>query len=228
MRVLRRRGCLAVSDSMGGNRVTMRLGMTGLRIAVRRVRSGFARTVFGCAVIGGVGLVGGCAEQGPARRPQDYPEGITLSAEEIARLPLERNVLRVAAFYDPHDPWLWSDDRARVRGIVIRALYLEGPGVSGVFGDGVIRPRLYLLDSSHHKPKPPKLIKTWAFDPVDALPFRSCKRTVMGWGYRLHLPWGDEFDLAGREIRMTVTFERSDGRVSHSDKKDFRVPGLRL
>ncbi len=32
-------------------------------------------------------------------------------------------------------------------------------------------------------------------------------------------------DLAGKDIRMTVVFERRDGILIHSGKKEFRVPG---
>jgi hypothetical protein len=63
----------------------------------------------------------------------------------------------------------------------------------------------------------------WMFDVDEALPFRCKRRMVAGWGYAIFLPWGD-MNLAGREIRLTVSFERKDGVVISGSKKDFRVP----
>jgi len=69
----------------------------------------------------------------------------------------------------------------------------------------------------------PRLIKEWEFDVEAAKPFRSKKPSIQGYGYRLPLDWG-ELDLAGREIRVIVSFERPDGRVIESSKKDLIVP----
>jgi hypothetical protein len=130
----------------------------------------------------------------------------------------------VAAYYPPYNPWVWNDTRTHVRGIVISALYLEGPNVLGVFGDGIIRPRLYVLGEDGDKNSKPQLVKEWSFEPEEAMPFRSKKRTMLGRGYRLHLIWGDELDLSGKDIRMVVVFERRDGVLLYSGKKDFQVP----
>ena len=59
----------------------------------------------------------------------------------------------------------------------------------------------------------------------NSLPFRSKRQTIVGYGYRFHLFWDDELDLAGKDIRVTVVFERLDGRLIHSGQKEFRVPG---
>src|SRR5262245_34742821 len=60
------------------------------------------------------------------------------SAEQVARM-LDSNVVEVAAFYHPFDPWLWTENHEKPCGLVIRALYLMGPEYKGVFGDGTIR-----------------------------------------------------------------------------------------
>jgi hypothetical protein len=131
----------------------------------------------------------------------------------------------MAAFYPSISPWIFTDDRSRVRGIVIASLYLGGPNHLGVFGDGIIRPRVYVLDTGKKDPEPPQLVKEWSFEPEEALGFRSKKRTMVGYGYRFHLFWDDDLDLAGKDIRMTVVFERRDGMLIHSGRKEFRVPG---
>ncbi len=136
----------------------------------------------------------------------------------------EPNVLGVAAFYDPFDPWLWTESHEKPRGIIIKALYLQGPNAKGVFGDGVIRPRLYVRELNDRGEVNWILVKEWTFTVEDAVPFRSKKQSEMGWGYRLHLPWEDLARLAGREVRMVVEFDRIDGRRVTSGKKDFRVP----
>ena len=176
-------------------------------------RAGTAMLLMGACACAALGLVG-CAAPGP-----DSPWGGATRAE-----PLEQNIVRIAAYYPSHNPWIWDDARTRVRGIVISALYLEGPDVLGVFGDGVIRPRLYLYDPAGAANTQTHLVKEWSFDVEEARPFRSTKRTLLGNGYRFHLIWGDELDLSGQSIRMVVVFDRRDGTLIYSGKKDFRVP----
>jgi len=148
-----------------------------------------------------------------------------LTTEEVMDMPLEEDIRRVAALYPSVNPWIYTDDRSRVRGVILSGLYLAGPEQLGVFGDGIIRPRVYVLDTDKKNPKPPQLVKEWSFDPEQALPFRSKRRKMVGYGYRFHLFWGDEIDLAGKDIRVTVVFERRDGTLIHSGQKEFRVPG---
>ncbi|UCD28864.1 MAG: hypothetical protein JSV03_17605 [Planctomycetota bacterium] len=140
---------------------------------------------------------------------------------EVAQM-LEDNVTGVVAFYDGYDPFIWSEDQVTPRGIIIKALYLKGPEGTGVFGNGVIHPKLYTIHKKPDGARSATLIKEWAFDVEEALPFRSKKPTTGGWGYRLHILW-DDLELTGREIRLIISFERRDGIVVNSRKKDFRV-----
>lgn len=145
--------------------------------------------------------------------------------DQVAHM-LEPNVLGVSCFYDPFDPWIYNEDRTRIRGIRISALYLRGPNYTGVFGDGIIKPRLYVAyrDEATGERKY-QMVKEWAFDVEQAMPFRSKRETRAGWGYCLFLDWGD-LPLEGRSIRLLVTFERKDGLSIGSSKKDFRVNRL--
>jgi len=136
---------------------------------------------------------------------------------------LEANVVGVIAYYSAHNPFIWTEDKTAPRGVIIEALYLEGRDGKGVFGDGVIRPKMYVSEMKPDGTRDWVLTKEWKYEVEEAIPFRSKRPTVGGWGYRLHLVWGD-MDIKGREIRIIVSFERRDGIVITSRKKDFRVP----
>jgi hypothetical protein len=164
--------------------------------------------------------MGGCTAPPSAAQPGDH-----LTPEQVVKMPLEKNITGVATFYAPYNPWIWNEDRSKIIGIAINALYLTGPDSLGAFGDGIIRPRIYTLEVGPDSAvKTPRLVKEWAFDPQQALPWRAKKRTALGLGYSFRLIWGDTLDLAGKEIRMIVSFERSDGKIFHSGQKDFRMP----
>ena len=145
------------------------------------------------------------------------------AADKVARMPTEPNILNVVAVYNPYTPWLWTEDKARARGIYIGGLYLIGPNWQGVFGDGVIKPRLYVMERQPDGTKAPVLVKEWSFGVEEVLPFRGKMRSKLGWGYGLPLDWGD-LNLGGREIRVVVAFEGSDAQIVTSAKKDLIVP----
>ncbi len=192
-------------------------GSIALRNRRRRKGSGFiGRFAVAAAMLT---LAGACQAPPPAT-PKP---GTLLTHQQASNMPLEKDIGGVAAFYDPYTPWIWNDDRSKIRGIVVNALYLIGPNSLGAFADGVIRPRLYLLEGPTGREQP-QLLKEWSFDPDAMLDWRSRKRTAMGWGYKLPLVWGDDIDLRGKSIRVTISFERVDGRIIHSSKKDFRLP----
>jgi hypothetical protein len=146
-------------------------------------------------------------------------------AKRVLRMKPDPNIIEVGHFYTPFRHWIWTEDQARVQGTWISSLYLYGNTQKGVFGDGIIRPRVYLLERNERGGMEPRLIKEWAFDVEAAMPFRSMTASVQGYGYRLPLVWGD-LDLTGKEIRVIVVFERRDGRPVPSSKMDLMpVPG---
>jgi hypothetical protein len=185
-----------------------------MRFSIRWYVCGVGLAAIGLMLSGCEGVVG--------RDEQSRDRGEPPTVEEVERM-LEPNVLGVSCIYEPFNPWIRNEDRSEVRGIVIGGLYLEGPKVKGVFGDGIIRPKLFVAYRDENGKKQWKLAKKWSFDVEEAMPFRAKKEKLYGWGYSLFLNWGD-LNLAGREIRMTVDFERRDGRIVRSGKKDFRVP----
>lgn len=149
---------------------------------------------------------------------------LTPEARRALAMKPDPNVIEVGHYYSPYRHWIWTEDQSRVRGTWISSLYLYGNQQKGVFGDGVIRPRIYLLQRKERGGVEPKLLQEWAFDVEAATFFRSKKPSIQGYGYKLPLEWGD-LDLSGKEIRVIVTFERADGRTIESSKKDLIVPG---
>ena len=138
---------------------------------------------------------------------------------------IEPNIISVHAYMSAVDCWIWNADRTAPQGVVIKAMYLQGGSSGkGVFGDGIIRPKLYVMERDREGKRQWHLVKEWPFSVKKAMPFRTKQEYLPGWGYRLHLPWGDEIDLCGREIRLIVEFERKDGIVVRSGKTDRKVP----
>jgi len=164
-------------------------------------------------------LIGAC-QTAPQAAP---PPGTVLPHDQISQMPLEKNIGAIYCAWNAYNPWIWNDERSRIRGLFVEAVYLIGPDSLGAFGDGIIRARTYEL-ATVGRETTPTLLKEWSFDVDQAMPWRARRRTVMGWGYKLPLIWGDELDPRGKQIRVTISFERIDGKVFHSGKKDFRVP----
>jgi hypothetical protein len=158
----------------------------------------------------------------PSQRKSGPPRKLDPKLEEVIRMR-EPNVVGISCLYDPFNPWLWNSERTHIKGVKVGALYLLGPESTGVFGDGVIRPRIYVLQRDQQGKADYKLLKEWSFNTQEAIPFRAKRRTRWGWGYGLFLSWGD-LDLTGRDIRLIVNFERLDGLVIAGNKKDWRVP----
>ena len=55
------------------------------------------------------------------------------------------------------------------------------------------------------------------------MPFRVRRQSQMGWAYQLYLNWGD-VDVLGKEVRISISYVGSDGRVVRSRSVDRRVP----
>ncbi len=171
-----------------------------------------------CIAVMGL-IMTGCEGQnmgmGPSRQP---------TPDEVLRMPVEYNINNLAVFFNPNSSWIWTDDRSRVIGLFVNSLYLLGHDGKGVFGDGVIRPKLYVIEVTPEGQKKQTLFKEWSFDVEEALPFRVKKPAALGWGYGLlPLDWEDT-DLSGRDIRVVVSFERRDGRMVNHRGINFRVP----
>lgn len=167
-------------------------------------------------------MAAGCQPESKDTTPQR--DGKSGTPQGIASAPLEPNIGRVVPLFDAFNPWIWNEDRSRPRGITTKQLYLFGPDEKGVFGDGVIRAKVFIAELEPGTGKKVwRELKQWSYDVEQAKPFRALRRGAGGWGYRLFLVWGD-LNLADKDIRVIIEFERRDGIVVKSDKNDFRVP----
>lgn len=140
-------------------------------------------------------------------------------------MPGTPNITGIVPIYGMY-PWLWNRERTRVVGISVGGLFLKGPDGKGVFGDGVIHPRLYeMRRNADTGRKEPRLIEEWTFDNEQALPWRSKEpKGPLGWGYGLRLVWNEGLDLGSREVRLVISFESSNGHVVTSSPKDMIIP----
>ena len=136
------------------------------------------------------------------------------------------NVIQIHKFFAT-EPWLRFRRDAELDGIKVNALYLvDGRTGKGAFGEGTIVVNLYRIDREPSGDDVATMVYEWSYDTEQAMPFRSTKRSMLGWGYQLRLHWG-ELELAGKQIELEILFERSDGRVVGSPTTRFRVPVLR-
>ena len=157
-----------------------------------------------------------------SRKTSNKPEREP-TPDEVARMK-DPNVLNVVCFYAV-EPWMWNTERSTVIGIQVPAMYLLGKDSLGVFGDGVIRYQMYVDQNDRPGGDPDlKLFKEIKYTTEEAIPFRSKKRTGMGWGYALFMPCEELGQMGGKKIRLVVSFERLDGIVRNSETKDYRVP----
>ncbi|MHC4797632.1 MAG: hypothetical protein ACYTF1_13395, partial [Planctomycetota bacterium] len=101
-----------------------------------------------------LGALCGTACQTPMKEPTPI---------QVAQM-LEPNVTGVFAHYDAINPFIWTEDEAYPRGVVIKALYLQGPDGKGVFGDGIIRPRVYVSVEKPDGEKDWQLLKEWNYE----------------------------------------------------------------
>ncbi|MBN1491029.1 MAG: hypothetical protein JXA69_14035 [Phycisphaerae bacterium] len=163
-------------------------------------------------VIGAI-LIAGCVEP-------------TTGPVQIAQAPLEPNVIEIATFFSAN-PFGPVGGSSTPGGFRIGALYLMAPNEQGqsvgVFADGIIHVYLYSVEKDAEGMSARHLVRDWTFDPVQAMPYRAKKATVLGYGYQLHCVWGDA-DVLGRDVEIEVHFARKDGRLITSTPKAFKVP----
>ena len=186
---------------------------------VYRVAGPLVALVLTCSVAGCMGNLGAenwySTSDQPARLPADV----------IENAPLARDVVAVLATYNIV-PWLRFDlADPKPQGFKISSLYLISTRTGkGVFGDGLITVRMFRIARDQSRQQRSTLMHTWEFTPAKATPYRSVRRTMIGYGYHLRLRWPEDCDVAGWEISVIVEFLRRDGKLISSDTKYLRVP----
>ncbi len=135
-------------------------------------------------------------------------------------VPTQDDIVQVMRFV--RDPiFVWDDDRPS--GVVMSVYLVSAESQKGVFGRGPIE---VTVDELRHGRAGVEraTVHTWRLTESDAMGFRVRKRSVLGYYYGLMLKWPKELDLSGREIELTISYTRGDGRVVSTAPIRRRVP----
>ncbi len=167
---------------------------------------------------------GACALHPDGRQTQDRGADSRRIDEVDRPPPDDPNVIAVRKFIS-QEPWLtFSRDGSRDPEGFKATVYLEsGSTGRGVFGDGLLRVVLFIVDRAADGTERLTPMKQWQFTPEQSFPWRAAKRTWLGWGYGLRLPWTG-IDPCGREIQLVFEFVRRDGQAVVSEPVRLRVP----
>ncbi len=148
------------------------------------------------------------------------------SAEAPARRArLASDIIGVRRYFH-NNPFLSFDDQGdpNPEGFKVTYYAVSAATREGAFGDGLIRFKMYVIEPGQEgEPATGRLVKTWEFDPQQAMGWRVRRKGPLGWPYLFHLNWGDA-DPYGKEVRIVPEFVRIDGRVIKGSPKDLRVP----
>ena len=145
---------------------------------------------------------------------------------------VRRDIVQVKKFF-PGNPWLSFDEAGdpNPEGFKVNVYLVCAANGRGVFGDGNIIVTMYSLPPRSNESNPQsadsKLEKQWVLTPEDCMPYRATRKGVMGFGYGLRLGWGDDVDVLGKTIVVTIAFERRDGTIIKSQPQTFKVPARR-
>ena len=147
------------------------------------------------------------------------------SVAKARRAPLASDIIGVRTYFK-NNPFLSFDDEGDPdpEGIKVTYYAVSNATQIGAFGDGAIRFKMYVIEPGREgEPATGRLVKTWEFNPQQAMGWRVRRQTTLGWPYMFHLNWGDA-DPYGKEIRIVPEFVRTDGRVIKGSPKDLKVP----
>ncbi len=181
------------------------------------------RTQVCAAILCGFGVAGCTAPEGGTGFAAKSAKPV-----DVRSVGVSDNIVQIVKFW-PREPWVRfrRDIAPAVDGIRTASVFLvDGATRKGMFGDGTIIVDMYQIEADEEGYEVAEKVYTWSFDAEEAMPFRSRKRTVQGWGYQLRLHWED-LDLAGQEIELRISFRRLDGQVVNSSGQRFRVPAAR-
>jgi len=147
------------------------------------------------------------------------------SVAKTRTVPLASDIIGVRRYFQ-NNPFLSFDDQSdpNPEGFKVTFYAVSDATQVGAFGDGLIRFKMYVIEPGlEGEPATGRLVKTWEFDPQQAMRWRVRRRTTLGWPYFFHLNWGDA-DPYGKEIRIVPEFVRADGRVIKGSPKALKVP----
>lgn len=149
-------------------------------------------------------------------------EGDFNKARRVSRDP---DIIRVVTYW-VNNPFVSFDEQVDPNPEGVKLVYyaVSGKTREGAYGDGMVRFKMYVIHQHADQPPSGELVKTWEFDPDQALGYRVARRSRLGWPYQFYLNWGQDLDVYGKEVRFVPEFVRHDGRVIRGSPKDIRIP----
>ena len=114
------------------------------------------------------------------------------SAEAPAlRARLASDIIGVRRYFH-NNPFLSFDDQGdpNPEGFKVTYYAVSAATREGAFGDGLIRFKMYVIEPGREgEPATGRLVKTWEFDPQQAMGWRVRRKGPLGWPYLFHLNW---------------------------------------
>jgi hypothetical protein len=145
------------------------------------------------------------------------------TAEETREAPAEATIVKVLTIWQAQPSIIDPTDGVTPIGLQL-TLYLIDDQQRGVFGDGIIRLRMVVVDRDPTgRVLDRQQVKTWEWTTAQAIPFRSRRVTYLGQGYGLLATWGD-VDVLGKEIEVHPEFVRQDNRIVTGAVKSLKIP----
>lgn len=142
----------------------------------------------------------------------------------ISTSPMEADVFQIVKFF-PAQMWQRRAlNDVNPNGFVVTVYLISGKTQKGAFGDGTINVELRVARHDDKGRKTYEPVHAWSLDPDQALPYRVKREAILGWSYMLHLFWPDDADVLGKEVSITLSYERSDGATVRTRPHHNRVP----
>lgn len=135
------------------------------------------------------------------------------------------DIIRVSTFYNSQRLWLNFDNPPTdvPQGLKFTVFLTGTQSELGVFGDGTLHMDMFRIDYNPDGEPTRTPVRHWSFNTQEAMPYRGKRPTRYGQGYGFRIPWGD-VNVHGKEIQVTVSFERLDGTIVHGQPKGLKVP----
>lgn len=132
------------------------------------------------------------------------------------------DVAKVICFYNT-DPFRSFDAAGdlNVEGFEVTVVLWSGKTGRGIAEDGVIRVKMYRVDSVGRQKSRRTFVREWNVDTTGLPVFTAA---LFGDGYKLKFQWAAADDILGHNIQLVVSFDAPDGRTIQSQTKSLRVP----
>lgn len=147
--------------------------------------------------------------------------------EQKPKAPSEALASDIYAIYKffPQDMWRKKDATdGNPDGFNVTIYLVSGETKKGAFGDGIIKVTMDIVADGPDGLKEYMPVQTWEFSPEEAKPFRTTRPAIGGWAYQLYLFWDPDVDVLNKEIRISISYVRTDGKEILSRPTHRRVP----